>query len=368
MTSFADLSLLPSLLGTLAELGLTEPTRVQREAIPPQLAGRGVVAVSETGSGKTLAFALPMLHQLKALEAGGDAVDSASRPRGLVLVPGRELGEQVCKVFKSLTHDTRLRVRSVLGGTKKQRARQNVGGMFEVLVATPGRLQQFLDSGELRLDDLRALVLDEADSLLAVDFLPVVRQVVAASPASARLALFAATFPAAYEETVAQLFGGDPVRVRSGQALETLTTINRNVTEEQRFEALGKVLAQDPEVPTLLFANTRQQCERLAAWLGEQGVAFGNYRGQMDATERRQSLAAFRRGELRLLVTTDLGGRGLDLEGLERVINVFLPQDLEDYLHRAGRTARAGRPGTVVNLVTKRDLPLLRQIQGLGRR
>jgi len=370
VASFADFSLLPSLLGTLAEQGLTRPTPVQAETIPPQLAGRGVVGVSETGSGKTLAYVLPMLHQLKTLEAGGDAVGAASRPRGLVLVPGRELGEQVCKVFKSLTHDTRLRVRSVVGGTKKQIARQNVGGMFEVLVATPGRLLQFLDAGQLQLDDVRALVLDEADSLLGVDFLPILRRVLKECPLGVRLALFAATLPAALEATVGDLFTEPPVRVQtpgSRQGVETLKTVNRNVTADQRFQALAEVLAEGPQVGTLLFANTREQCERLAAWLTEQGLAHGTYRGQMDSLERRQNLAAFRKGELSLLVATDLGGRGPDIEGLERVINVFLPSDLDSYLHRVGRTARAGRSGTVVNLVTQRDLPLLSRIKQLGR-
>lgn len=366
MPSFADLPLLPSLLETLAEQGLTQPTEIQAGAIPAQLEGRPLVGVSETGSGKTLAYVLPLLHQLKTLEATGDAVSSPGRPRGLVLVPGRELGEQVCRVFKGLTHGTRLRVRSVLGGTKKQQASQNVSGLFEVLVATPGRLVQFLDSEQLQLDDVRALVLDEADQLLDPGFLPVVRRVVETCPPQARLAMFAATLPERLDSPLAKLFASPPLQVRtrgSRHSVPTLRTDNRTVSKGQRLELLREVLGRGPQVSTLLFANTREQCESLAAWLKSQELPYVTYMGNMESVERRTNLAAFRRGEVKLLVTTDLGGRGLDIEGVDRVINVHLPTDLDNYRHRVGRTARAGRPGLVVNLVTERDQPLLAQVK-----
>jgi superfamily II DNA/RNA helicase len=356
------------LLTTLDKQGLTEPTEIQGLTIPPQLKGRPVVGVAETGSGKTLAYVLPVLHQLKILDTGDDPVSTAGRPRGLVLVPGRELGEQVCKVFKGLTHNTRLRVRSVLGGTKKQIARQNVSGLFEVLVATPGRLGQFLDSGQLKLDDVRVLVLDEADQLLDAGFLPVVRRVVAECPYQVRLAMFAATLPAALDGLVAELFAEEPTQLRtrgSRHGAATLRTDNRTVAKGKRFELLRQVLGEDPSVGTLLFANTREQCESLATWLQEEGLPHATYMGQMESKERRANLEAFRRGELTLLVATDLGGRGLDIDRVDRVINVHLPTDLDNYRHRVGRTARAGRSGLVVNLVTQRDLPLINKLKRL---
>lgn len=366
MPSFAEYSLLPSLLATLAEQGLAHPTEIQAATIPPQLKGRSVVGVAETGSGKTLAYVLPVLHELKTLEVEGSAVETAGRPRGLVLVPGRELGAQVCKVFKSLTHGTRLRVRSVLGGTKKQIARQNVSGKFEVLVATPGRLVQFLDSGELRLDDVRTLVLDEADQLLDPGFLPVVRRVLADCPRQVRVALFAATLSEDVERSLGGLLGSEPLQVRtrgSRQAVPTLRTVDRAVADGQRFDVLRQVLAEDPSAQTLLFANTRGQCERIARWLDAEGHPYVLYMGQMDSQERRSNLAAFRSGDVALLVATDLGGRGLDVEQIDRVINVFLPTGLDNYRHRAGRTARAGRPGLVINLVTERDKPLIANVK-----
>lgn len=361
MPSFAEYSLLPSLLTTLSEQGLKEPTEIQALTIPPQLKGRSVVGVSETGSGKTLAYALPVLHELKTLEAGGDAVSTHSRPRALVLVPGRELGEQVCKVFKGLTHDTRLRVRSVLGGTNKQIARQNVGGIFEVLVATPGRLSQFLDAGQLKLNDVRALVFDEADQLLDPGFHPVARRVRGECPPQVRLAMFAATFPDSLDQAASQLFATEPLRVRA-RANPTLRTDNRAVPHGGRFELLGRVIAEAPSAGTLLFANTRAQCERITEWLTAQALPHASYMGQMDSAERRKNLAAFRKGEVKLLVATDLGGRGLDIDRVDRVINVYLPVGMDNYKHRVGRTARAGRAGVVVNLVTERDQLLIEKV------
>lgn len=366
MPSFSEYSLLPSLLATLNKQGLKEPTEIQAATIPPQLKGRSVVGVSETGSGKTLAYVLPVLHALKTLEEEGSPVSVSGRPRGLVLVPGRELGEQVCKVFKGLTHETRLRVRSVLGGTKKKIARQNVKGMFEVLVATPGRLVQFLDTGELRLNDVRVLVFDEADQLLDPGFMPVALRVLSECPQEVRFAMFAATLPDSLDGAVSELFASPPLRVRtraSRRAVESLRTENRTVTRGRRLESLQQVLAEDSSVGTLLFANTRAQCEVIAEWLKKQGHPYVTYMGQMESLERRNNLAAFRRGEVKLLVATDLGGRGLDIDRVDRVINVHLPTELDNYKHRAGRTARAGRPGLVVNLVTERDLPLLEKLK-----
>lgn len=382
VASFAEYSLLPSLLKTLAEQGLDTPTEIQAVTIPPQLKGRSVIGVAETGSGKTLAYALPVLHQLKVLETEGVPVSIAGRPRGLVIVPGRELGQQVVKVFKSLTHDTRLRVRSCLGGTKKQIGAQNVRGEFEVLVATPGRLAQFLDQRQLRLDDVRVLVLDEADQLLDPSFIGLIGRALGECPPQVRIALYGATLSRGLEDAALELFPSQPLRFRtegSRKSLENLETVNRTV-KNQRFDVLREVLREDKETSSLLFANTRKQCERLSTWLESEGHAHVTYMGEMESAERRANLARFRSGEVKLLVATDLAGRGLDIDLVGRVINVHLPRDVDNYRHRVGRTARAGRSGKVVNLVTERDQPLLEQLdererkpqrkgkQGRGRR
>lgn len=390
--SFAQFSLLPSLVESLEEQDITVPTDIQARALPELLDGQSVVGVAETGSGKTLTYVLPMLHRLKKLElrgsdgkpaasprpaapgkggkrkARGPGVSDSGRPRGLVLVPARELGEQVCRVFKSLTHGTRLRVRSVLGGSKKQVARRNVAGAFEILVATPGRLVYLLEAGELRLDDVRMLVFDEADQLLDPGFRRVAMRIIDACPRAAQLALFSATLPEPLASSVLQLFRKPPVRIRSKGSrhlVRTLKTVNRTVVGGVRIDVLRDLFAKDATTATLLFANTRQQCDELSIWLDELQVSHVVYRGEMDRIERRANLKRFRNGEVQALLTTDLGGRGLDIPRVGRVINVHLPQDIDNYRHRVGRTARAGREGLVINLVTARDQPLMKEIKRL---
>jgi len=362
LSSFSEQPLLPSLLASLAEQKLTQPTEIQERTLPSLLDGRSLIGVSETGSGKTLAYVLPMLHQIKSLELDGSAVSTPGCPRGLVLVPNRELGEQVSKVFKSLTHGTRVRVRTVLGGSAKKMARRNVSGNFEILVATPGRLLQLLDSREVQLSDVRTLVFDEADQMIDPGFLPVANRVIGDCPKGIQLVMFSATLPDSVKVVMDKLFTRVPIQVQtagSHHVVPTLTIDNRAVINGRRFELLRLVLAEDPKIGTLLFANTREQCDKIADWLDGEGIAYVNYRGQMDRIERRANLARFRKGEVSLLVATDLGGRGLDIWRAQRVINVHLPREIDNYLHRVGRTARAGRAGLVVNLVTERDQPLL---------
>ncbi len=374
MSSFSELPLLPTLLASLAEQSFKRPTEIQARTLPSLLDGRSLVGVSETGSGKTLAYVLPLLHQLKSLELGGSMVSTSGSPRGLVLVPARELGEQVSKVFKTLTHGTRLRVRTAIGGSKKQVARQSVGGKFEILVATPGRLKQLLEEGELKLDDVRMLVFDEADSLVDKGFVAVASQILGECPNSVQLVMFSATLPASLEAAVTALFSSTPVRIQtdgSERVVRTLKTDNRRViNRSQRFEMLGAALAEDSSVSSMLFVNSRDQCETVGEWLDEQSIAYVDYRGEMDRGARRKNLARFRDGEVSVLLTTDLGSRGLDIDRVGRIINVHMPQEMANYLHRVGRTARAGRSGLVVNLVTPRDQPLMDELEkreGKGR-
>jgi superfamily II DNA/RNA helicase len=362
VSSFADFDLLPSLRATLAERGLETPTEIQARAIPELLAGRSLVGLAETGSGKTLTYVLPLLHWLKTLENEGSAVTEAARPRAVVVVPARELGEQVSRVFKAFTHTTRLRVRTVFGGAPMEVAKRNVGAPFEVLVATPGRLIQLLDLEVVDLSDVRILVFDELDQLLDPGFLTDASRIVAAAPPTRQMALFSATMPPEVEALIGRLFEKPPMIVKtrgSHRVVPTLTTSNREVFDGRRFELLQEVLAEPCPGATLIFANTREQCDKLERQLAEAGHRCVVYRGEMNESERRANLRAFREGGVRLLVATDLGSRGLDVEGVERVVNYHLPHQMENYLHRVGRTARAGRSGLVVNLVTERDEKLM---------
>ena len=360
-STFAELGLLPSLLSTLAARELVTLTEIQDRALPAMLERRSVVAIAETGSGKTLTYVLPILDRLKRMEEDGNRVEDESEPRALVIVPTRELGEQMALVFKTFTHETRLRVRSVLGGQKLRQNRETVTGAFEVLVATPGRLERLLRNEELSLAAIRIVVLDEADQLLDFGFLPQVIEVVRACPSQRQLALFSATMSGSVQELVRRVFADAIAIETSGRqkVVPTLRTRHVDVPDGRRFDALQRILEEPTTGGTMLFANTREQCETLAAQLREAGRTCVVHRGESDPVERRKNLKAFREGRIELLLSTDLGARGLDIDHVARVINVHLPRELDAYLHRVGRTARAGKAGLVVNLVTPRDAPLL---------
>lgn len=368
MNSFADFDLLPTLQATLLELGMKKPTEIQTRAMPILLAGRSVVGVAETGGGKTLSYALPLLHRLKKLEMEGEAVSVDAHPRAAVIVPTRELGEQVSKVLKSFTHSTRLRVRVVLGGTTMEVARRNITGPFEVLVATPGRLVQLLERRLVNLSDVRTLVFDEADQMLDQGFLSDAERIVHACPEDRQMALFSATVSPSVQELIRTLFArAEVIRSQgSNRVVPTLTTDNRMIKDGKRFPVLAKILGKATEGGTLIFTNTREQCDKLAKELQDSDHNCVIYRGEMDKIERRRNLKAFRDGKVGLLISTDLASRGLDVEHVGRVINYHLPKEMENYIHRVGRTARAGRQGLVINFVTERDEPLIRQLEKIS--
>lgn len=357
MSTFTQFELLPSLQATLLEKELVKPTEIQAKAMPALLEGKSVVGVAQTGSGKTLAYALPVLHLLKSLENSGQAISEEGQPRAVVMVPTRELGEQVSKVFKPFTHTTRLRVRTVLGGTTFEVARRSIKGAFEVLVATPGRLVKLLEMGAVNLSDVRILVFDEVDQMLDHGFLPDANRIVAACPEKRQLALFSATVSPAVEALMEKLFTGATVIRSEGshKVVSTLKTVNKTVHDGKRFPLLETLLKKKIEGGTIIFTNTRAQCDKLAAELAKIDRSCVVYRGEMDKVERRRNLKAFREGKTDLLISTDLASRGLDVEHVGRVINYHMPQQMENYIHRVGRTARAGRAGLVVNFVTERD-------------
>lgn len=368
MNTFPEFGLLPSILKTLKAQKIYTPTEIQKSAIPLLMSGQSVVGVSETGSGKTLTYALPILHLLKALENEDNPVSEGAKPRAIVLAPSRDLGEQISKVFKNYTHDTRLRVRPVLGGTTFEQSRRSVESEFEILLATPGRLVQLMDKELIDFSDVRMIVFDEADQMLDDGFLTESQMIVQACPEGTPLALFSATISQTVQELINSLFKKAEV-IRSsgaGKVVKTLKTKNEIVIDGLRWPIFEKLLKQKPSGGTIVFTNTREQCDKLADEIEKKGFACVVYRGEMDKAQRRNNLTKFRKGEVDLLISTDLAARGLDLDHVGRVINFHLPQDMANYLHRVGRTARAGKEGLVVNLVTERDLPLIAKLEGKG--
>lgn len=368
MNTFTDFGLLPSILKTLKAKQIYKPTEIQRFAIPLLMSGQSVVGVSETGSGKTLTYALPLLNLLKELEQNQNPVTDFASPRAVVLVPTRDLGEQVSKVFKNFTHDTRLRVRPALGGMAFEQARRNIENPFEILLATPGRIIQLIEKKLINLSDVRLLVFDEADQMLDEGFLSDSKRIAKNCPEDIIMALFSATVSESVEELMNALFQkAEVVRSQgSGKTVSTLKTVNETVIDGIRWPIFEKILKTKVQGGTIVFANTREQCDRIAAEMTEKGYTCLLYRGEMEKNQRRANLKKFRDGEVNVLISTDLAARGLDLEHVARVVNYHLPQQMESYLHRVGRTARAGRTGLVINLVTERDLALIAKIEGKG--
>jgi len=360
MSLFTDFDLLPSLQATLAEKGLITPTDIQNRTIPALLDEQSIVGVSETGSGKTLSYALPILHLLKSLESRGLKISVDGQPRALVVVPTRELGEQVSRVFKPFTHTTRLRVRTLLGGTTIEVAKRNIQGSFDILVATPGRLVKLLDRGMISLVDIRVLVFDEADQMLDHGFLPDAHRIVEACPDVFQKVLFSATISPAVQDLINDIFTDVEVIKSKGsdKLVPSLKTQNLTIKDGKRYPSLEKLLSAEVEGGTIIFTNTREQCDKLASELKKNGHSCAIYRGEMDKVERRSNLKLFRDGKIGLLISTDLASRGLDVDHIGRVINYHMPQHLDNYIHRVGRTARAGREGTVINFITERDLAL----------
>lgn len=368
MNTFQDFGFLPSILKTLKSLKITTPTEIQQNALPLLLSGQSVVGVSETGSGKTLTYALPILHLLKTLEAEGAPVTEPAKPRAIVMVPSRDLGEQVSKVFKNYTHDTRLRVRPVLGGTTFEQSRRSVSAPFEILLATPGRLLQLLEKRLIDLSDVCMIVFDEADQMLDQGFISDSKFIVRSCADDTQLALFSATVSPQVEDLIKALFSEAEIIKSSGagKVVKTLTTRNETVLDGVRWPIFEKLIKQKPEGGTIVFTNTREQCDHLASEIEKNGYSCVVYRGNMDKGQRRTNLRNFRTGKVDLLISTDLASRGLDLDYVGRVINYHLPQEMANYLHRVGRTARAGKQGLVVNLVTERDLALIARLDGKG--
>ena len=367
-TSFKEFSLLPSLKQTLKEIKISKPTEIQQKALPILLQGLSVVGVAETGSGKTLSYSLPILQKLKTQEDEGDPVSLEHTPRALIITPSRELGEQVSKVLKQFTHLTRLRVRTVLGGTSMDVAKESIKGKFEILVATPGRLVQMLGRNQINLNDTKFLVFDEADQMLDKSFLNDAKQIVDACHKERQIALFSATVSETVQKLMSDLVPhAEVIRTEgSNRVVATLKTENVKVIDGKRFPLLEALFKKPVKGGTLIFTNTREQCDKLAEEMSKKNMKCVIYRGEMDKIERRKNLKAFRDGSVEWMISTDLASRGLDVEHVARVINYHMPKLMENYLHRVGRTARAGRSGLVINFITERDQTMLKQIEKLG--
>jgi len=351
--TFASLGLGDRLLRALVERGFVAPTPVQARAIPIILGGRDVWASARTGSGKTAAFVLPVLHALDV--AAGIA------PRGgvsaLVLVPTRELAKQIAEVIASLSVHLAAPVKTcvAVGGVSINPQMIALRGGADVVVATPGRLLDLVDHGALRLSSVKTVVLDEADRLLAVGFADELDRLRSALPAHCQKLLFSATFPAGVRALVAELLS-DPVgiNVDEGRTPDPSAILQRAiVVDERRRTGLLRHLLQAESWPrVLVFVATKHGTEHVALKLRRLGVSVASLHGELSQGARTQALDDFAAGRVQVLVATDLAGRGLDIAELAAVVNYDLPRSAVDYLHRIGRTGRAGHCGVALSFVT----------------
>ena len=361
---FNDLTLDPALLRGISDLGFSEPTPIQRAALPPALDGRDLLACAMTGSGKTAAFGLPILQRLGQPRPGVG-------PRALILTPTRELAAQVHDHISELGRHTRLTLATVFGGVKPAAQERALRRPLDILVATPGRLLDHMRQPWFRIDRLEVLVLDEADRMLDMGFLPDVRRVLAQLPARRQTMLFSATMPRPIVELSRDLLR-DPVRLDVERPSAPATGVRHTVLaveESAKKELLLAMLRRDEVGTALVFTRTKHRANRLHRFLDGAGVPCDRIHGNRSQPQREKALAAFKNGAIRILVATDIAARGIDVEALPHVINFDVPNQAEDYIHRVGRTARAAATGDAVTFVSPAEEGGMRAIErALGRR
>jgi superfamily II DNA/RNA helicase len=360
LSSFSDFSFDAHILKALEHAGYAAPTPVQAEAIPPALAGRDVLATAETGTGKTAAFVLPALQRL--------AAPVSRRPRGprvLILTPTRELAAQVTKAARSYGHFLRVNIVEVVGGMPYRQQLQLLSKPVDVIVATPGRLIDHLERGRVDLSGVELLVLDEADRMLDMGFIEPVETIAAASPAGRQTLLFTATLDRGVTKIANRLLR-DPVRVaiaREASAPDIEVRLHQ-VDDLGHKRRLLHHWAASPEVTKgIVFAATKRDVDALADELAAAGHAAAPLHGDMDQRARARTVERLRHGAVRLLVATDVAARGLDVRDVSHVINFDLPRSAEDYVHRIGRTGRAGASGIAISFAGHADRDTVQRIE-----
>lgn len=346
---FSDFSLHQSLVRGTTDLGFAEPTPIQQAALPTALDGRDVLAAAMTGSGKTAAFVLPILQRLLTVPGRGT--------RALVLTPTRELAAQVRQHLADLGRHTSVSSVTIFGGVGPQPQVKALRAGVSVVVATPGRLLDHLGTGAARLDGIEILVLDEADRMLDMGFLPDVRRILSRVPRQRQTMLFSATLPAPIVELSREILS-NPVRIgveRKAAPAAGISQALLPVPERLKRRLLLEVLRRDEVGMALVFTRTKHRANRLAQFLVGAGISCDRIHGNRSQSQRESALAAFRGGRLRVLVATDIASRGIDVQDLPHVINFDVPVQPDDYIHRVGRTARAARTGQAVTLFSPEE-------------
>ncbi len=363
MTQFQDLGLAAPILKALAAEGYDAPTPIQEKAIPPVLAGRDLIGLAQTGTGKTAAFALPLLHRLgeNRRHAGARAC------RVLVLAPTRELAGQIADSFRAYGRFTGLSCTVVFGGVPIGKQIRALERGVDVLVATPGRLLDLISQRACRLDGVEALVLDEADHMLDLGFIHALRRIAQLLPDRRQSLFFSATMPAPIAELAAQ-FLTDPVEVAAAPVSSAAVRVSQSVIHVSGGDKQGLLvdLLRDAEITrALIFTRTKHGADRVVTHLERAGVPAAAIHGNKSQGQRERALAAFKTGRARLLVATEIAARGIDVDDVSHVVNFDLPDVPEQYVHRIGRTARAGRAGEAISFCAPDERGNLRDIERL---
>ena len=359
---FTDFTLDPSILRALADEGYTEPTPVQSDSIPDILAGRDVLATAQTGTGKTAAFSLPILHRLHSANGNGKR-----DIRALVVTPTRELALQVEESMRTYGRHLRLRTAVLLGGISQVPQVKALRRNPDILVATPGRLLDLMQQGFVRLGGVETLVLDEADRMLDMGFVKDVRRIVSTTPKTRQTLLFSATM----SRDIAALAGEmlrDPIRVAVAPEASVADNISQRVLfveQGDKRNLLSDILSAAGVERALVFTRTKHRAERISQQLSRGGISADSIHSNKSQNARQRTLTAFHRGAVKVLVATDIVARGIDVEGITHVINYELPNDPENYVHRIGRTARAGAAGVALSFCGADEVPALKGIEKL---
>ena len=365
MTTFESLELAPLILRAVTDEGYTTPTPIQAQSIPPLLEGRDLLGVAQTGTGKTAAFTLPMLHRLAAKPKKA----KPNRPRALVLAPTRELAGQIGDSVRAYGAYVGIRTGVVFGGTSIRNQINVMNRGVHVLVATPGRLLDLMNQGQVKLDGIEVFVLDEADRMLDMGFIHDVRKIAAAVPHHRHTLLFSATMPKSVQGLADGLLD-DPVRVEVAPAATTAEKVEQHVlfvAKDKKRSLLSELMADDAKERVLIFTRTKHGADRVARHLHNSGVRTDAIHGNKTQGARQRALKGFRSGQVRALVATDIAARGIDVDGITHVINFDLPNEPESYVHRIGRTARAGATGIALSFCDHSERGYLRDIEKIIR-
>lgn len=359
--SFEALGLSEELLRAVADSGYNDPTPIQRQAIPPVLMGRDIVGVAQTGTGKTASFVLPMIDIL----AGSRS--RARMPRSLILEPTRELAQQVSENFDKYGKYHKLSMALLIGGVSMGDQLAALEKGVDVLIATPGRLMDLFGRGKIMLNQCSLLVIDEADRMLDMGFIPDIEEICTKLPTPRQTLLFSATMPALIKK-LADRFMTDPKTIEVARPASTNASIAQFVVETTsrgKREALRKLLRDDEVKNAIVFCNRKKDVRELADVLKKAGFSAGQIHGDMEQGDRIRELDRFKSGEILILVASDVAARGLDVPGVSHVVNYDVPHHAEDYVHRIGRTGRAGRTGIAYTLMTPDEDENLREVEKL---